>query len=734
MNLTLVSWNGDTRINDGTNFIGVIVPGSMIDLTRQAVYVDRAENFPYLSGAVLPAHSFTFRIVLPNSNVANFISTQRELLKQIFNILDFTPHALIGKDENNKQWQLTGFCVRLTVDQKVVADTAFFVTLAVNEPVWSSVTVNSDTWNITATGQQHTVTPAGNMFARPTFTITPTLARLTTWNWFRYLAIYNRLAASLNNYPVEVTNGGLNTAALVNNTAVSNQVNQVGGILATDTTIPINTPVGGGLPNSGMGWFADTGEQISWTSNGGGTSLTGVVRGIGGTTPAAHANAAVIAQSKMMANGQDIRVQVDGQFVNQWIDAPNTTVTKIWCDITWGVSRIGTLKTALPNSGTAVTVQFQLTSANLQVLTAMKAARNTSFMIDSEIFTYSPANVNLTLFQITSCQRAQKYTAFAAHSVAASIIWLEHDIFLLYGNLNALALDVDNTQQPLLDLHNSTNTSWVQTQFFDNTSARPGAWSGAVLLTRGKQSSVFTGNQKALANPSTELGCTLLDFMIANQWKSETATIQWLFNHAVGIVTVTMSGQKFVNALGTWPAIAGLQKSTDGLTWLPVWNEAIPTLAATWQSFSHAAVALGATFKQIRLILSGTISALASNEADIQGDTVTLALDSTTTPVFSVGTEQTTGAAYYIQCTITNTTTGDNFTLSVHLPLNTAVVVNTQQKTVTLADGSNALPALTPSTIRNDWLNLQPGANVLQFDDAGTAGVTIVTTWQDRTM
>lgn len=734
MNLTLVSWNGDTRINDGTNFIGIIIPGAMIDLTRQAVYVDRAEEFPFLSGAVLPAHSFTFRIIVPNSNVVNFISTQRELLKQIFNILDFTPHTLVAKDENNKQWALTGLSVRVTVDQKVTADTAYFITLAVAEPVWKSVVVNSNTWNITATGQQQTITPAGNLFNRPVMQITPTTARANSWNYFRYLAIYNRIAASLNNYPVEVTNGGINTSTLVNNTAVSNQVNQIGGITAGATTIPINTPVGGGLPNVGMGWFADTGEQISWTSNGGGTSLTGVTRGIGGTTAAVHANAAVITQSKMLANGADIRVQVDGQQVPLWIDAPNTAVTKIWIAATWGVSQIGTLGVALPNSGTAVNVVFQFTAANRQVLTALKSAHNNAFMIDSEIFTYTPANVNLTTFTISNCNRAQKFTAFAAHSVLASIIFLEHDMWLQYGNQNATAFDNGTVLSPLLDLHNSTNISWVQTQFFDNTQARPGAWSGAVLLTRGKVSAIFTGNQKATANPSTELGCTLSDYQIANVWKSETATIAWLFNHAVGVVTVSMSGQKFVNSLGTWPAQAGLQKSSDGITWFQVWNEAIPTLAATWQSFTHNAVALGATYKQIRLVLNGTISALANNEADIQGDTVTLALDSTTTPVFSLGAENINSAVYYIACTITNTTTGDFFTLNVQCPVNGSVTVDMQNKQVTLSDGSNALPAITPSTIRNDWLTLLPGANVLQFDDAGTVGVQIVTTWQDRTL
>lgn len=732
MNLTVVSWNGDTRINDGTNYTCAILPGALIDLTSQAVYVDRAENFPYLSGAVLPAHSFSFRIIPAPNVAANWISTQRELIKSIFSIVDFTPHALVAKDENNKQWQIIGFPTRLIDDKQQKADTVFVVTLAVAEPVWQSVTVNSDTWNITGTGQQRTITPAGNIFTRPKFTITPTTNRATQWQYFRWVPIYNRVAVGLNNYPLEVTAGGLNTATLVNGSGVSNQINQIGGIGAADTTIPINTPVGGGLPNVGMG-YVDT-EQISWTSNGGGTSLTGVTRGIGGTTAATHANLAVITMSKIQVNASDLVVQVDGVQVDRWVDAPNTASTKVWITQTYQSSKIATLRTALVNSGAAVTVAFNRTAANLQVLTALKAARNQVFLIDNEAFTYLPGNVDLVKFQITSCNRGQKYTSTATHAINASIIWIEHDIWLLYGNAFVGAPDVNDSLKPIFDLHNSTNGSWVYVNFYDaNNPSRPGSWYGSVISTRGKTSSIYTGNQKATANPSTELGMTLLNYQIANAWKSETAVLQWVLHHPTGITTVSMAGSKFVLATGTWPAVAGLQCSINFVTWKSVWNEAVPTLASTWQTFTHNAVALGATYTLLRLILSGTIAALANNEADIQGDTVTLTLDGALNPVVALNAEQT--ATYYLSATITNTNTGDYFTLAITVPLNQAITVDCVFKTVTLQDGANVIGALTPSTVRNDWLTLLPNVgNILQFDDTGTLGVTCQTQWQDRTL
>lgn len=748
MRLSILSWNGDTRINDTTNFVSLIMPGSLINLTSQAVYVDRPEQFPYLSGIVLPAHSFTWRINLPGG-VAS-ISTQRELLKQIFPITDFTPHALIAidQDNSNKQWQLIGFPVRITVEPSTTTDTAFLITLAIAEPVWSSVTLNTDTWTVASggPGNQRTITPGGNIFARPKFAITPTAARTGQFQYSRFCSVYNQKRAYLSNYPIDITNGGINTSTLINDTTVSNQINQVGGIGAGDTTIPINTPVGGGLQAVGMGYIGT--EQISWTSNGGGTSLTGVTRGIGGTTAATHANGSVIARSKMLANGADISVQVDGQTIPSWVSGINTASTKIWSSLNyqpaiwmWRGTADPTpkLATALPNNATPVTVQFSLDIYSYTFLTNLKGQRNIFFLIDNEIFTATAANISTTILnngvvtvaQIANCNRAQKGSATAAHSVGASIFFVEHDIWLNYGNQNAIAPSYDLNTQPLIDLTNSTNTSWVQSTFYDSTATlRPGVWAGAVLTTTGKQSFVYGGNQEAVANPYTELGMSLQDFQVSNVWKSESAQIQWSFSHPIGFTTVSMAGKKFLLAGTSWPT-AALQVFNTNNAWQNVWTEAIPALN-TWTAWTHNGVALGATYNVLRLALVGTIAAVANNKADLQGDTVTLALDSTFTPVVSLGAEV--NNQYYLSLKLTNTTTGDFFTLAYAMLINRTLTVDCAAKTVTYDDGTNAVGAITPSTVRNDWLTLLPSANVLQADDSGMTALTIVTNWNDRTL
>lgn len=734
MNLKILTWNSHP-INDDNDYVAKIPIESKATLSLQPVSADRAENYPALSGGVLTAPSFSFQITIKHDDPAS-IDALREQLKGWFSPLDFQFHNLIAEDladTNKKQYQLTGLCAKFNADTGAGAgEVTFLVTIATTEGTWKAVTADTDTWNITASGQQRTLTALGNTFSLPKIAIKPTTARTGQFQYNRWVQFYNPIATPLTNYSVDLTNGGLNTSALVNFTGVSNQINQVGGITAVATTIPIDTAVGGGLPTVGMGYVGT--EQISWTGNTG-TSLTGVTRGIGGTIAAIHADNAVIALSKMLADGSDIAVQFDGQLINRWITGANGASTKIWVAQNWQRGQSATLRTALPNNGTAVTVVFGLDATSYNCLVALKTARNSVFVIGTEAFTFSPGNVDLVNRQITSCSRAQKDTSFAAHSAAAAINWIEHDIRVCYGNSAGSPLVVDDTQKPLLDLTNSTNTSWVQTQFFDTGSTRPAQWVGQVISSVGKQSSIYTADQDTFANPATELGSRLLNYQIASIWKAETGVVAWTFYHPAGITTVSMSGKKFLLTGTTWPTIAGLQKSSNGgNTWLTVWTEAIPALN-TWTAFAHAAQSLSGTYNNIRIALADTIGANPSgtnaNEADIQGDTVTLTLDSSKTPSVTLGGENN---IYYLNAKITNTTTGDYIIITYTMALNRTITIDCEKKTVTYDDGSNAISALQISSTRNNWLALQSGDNILQYDDTGIANVQVVTTWQDKNL
>lgn len=101
----------------------------------------------------------------------------------------------------------------------------------------------------------------------------------TVWEWIDMQVVDGGLTIGGTEYLIFPTEGG------------RARINKVGGITATDTTIPYDSPIGAALPASGT-VFIDN-EQITYTGNDG-ANLTGCTRGANGTTAAAHADDAPI--------------------------------------------------------------------------------------------------------------------------------------------------------------------------------------------------------------------------------------------------------------------------------------------------------------------------------------------------------------------------------------------------------------------------------------------------------
>jgi hypothetical protein len=95
----------------------------------------------------------------------------------------------------------------------------------------------------------------------------------------------------------------------------------------------------------------------------------------------------------------------------------------------------------------------------------------------------------------------------------------------------------------------------------------------------------------------------------------------------------------------------------------------------------------------------------------------------------SIGSE---AANYYLDCKITNVTTGEYLWVKWPMTLNYYVTVDCDQRRVTYSDGSRIQGAVTLGSDRVDWLNLAYGTNQLKFEDTGTQSVDVVVTWYDK--
>jgi hypothetical protein len=187
-----------------------------------------------------------------------------------------------------------------------------------------------------------------------------------------------------------------------------------------------------------------------------------------------------------------------------------------------------------------------------------------------------------------------------------------------------------------------------------------------------------------------------------------------------------VTGEKYRYST-SWPKARLYEKAENGRKWTAVWTDATPSATQTWEALAaHSAVAVGSPY--IKFSLSGSLPATTDNAAHYEIESVTLALTSANIPQLAGYVEET---CYFINATITNNTTGDYFTVTGSMQLNTDLIIDCENK-IARTEENIPVNTLTFSSVRRDWLALVVGANELQFDDAGTGNATIVINWRDR--
>ena len=338
------------------------------------------------------------------------------------------------------------------------------------KPLWENDTPTTGA-HLNCAGDSHTIPMVnnGSAPAKPVVTVKFNAAKKQAGGpaYFRYRNLVNYCVNALKDPDGEgfptLVKSGLDTATLIKNTAIYNLLN--GAIDASVTTINIDGAVGGGLPTgSGMAMFGT--EQIYYAANSG-TQLTGCIRGIGGTTAATHADDLPIYASKMLKNGRDLRVWVDGVEVDRWVYGSDTASTKIWANIPWVARRISYLKNAITNAQTEIEFTTDISTW---------PAAGYFMMIPStgdEVMSYS-SRLGKTVYGI---KRAQRGTAAAAQSADCVAAVMEHDIRYSYGDEGAGPAPLDANLQPMIDLGVSTwfKQAWP-TDYREDATLRSAQW------------------------------------------------------------------------------------------------------------------------------------------------------------------------------------------------------------------------------------------------------------------
>lgn len=436
----------------------------------------------------------------------------------------------------------------------------------------------------------------------------------------------------------------------------------------------------------------------------------------------------LINAGKMQASGNDLRVWSDGSFSDRWLHEVDSDSDPGFIWVNYNLSSRKEAVTLSTFDSDDTTISFTQTRASKQFLQSLKQTSNYTLFIESEAITFDPDNIDLINYQITSLGRGKKYTTAVSHSASSTVRYIEHDLWIMYGDSDLGSPDVDDDYKPIFNL-SSSNQIWSYTNFFDNDSNRSGMWNGGVSLSKTGLSYVFTADENTFADPSTELGLALLNYP-DSRVQFEIGTLAWTFSHPSGITDVDYDGAKYFtdsdSDATSWPAIVGLQYLQSNAAWFTAQNEDMPTLAFTWETFSHTVDLVG-TYDAIRFAIDGALDPNPNEMAMAQFDTVSLTFDSDNLTTISVGSEN---SINFFDFKLTNATTGEYILVTTPCPLNQILTIDCVNKEAYLEDGSRVNVRL--STDRDAWLDLQPGVNNLNYVDVGTVAVHINIVHRDR--
>lgn len=330
--MIIVSWDGHTEINDGVNCTAVMERSWGLP-TIEPLTAKRHEVAPVITGV-----RYTDDHTLPPLGIqiekAPDVEPIRGWLHRWFDGKDGRSRPLVVCDGYSGSTPIRPrviYALPMALLQKEGSGGWQFVALlkpdGVHDPHyrWRDTADVTDTWNITASGQTRVINNTGQDETYPVIKLTPTSAKSSGFTYKRWIPIKWRNEVGSALYPVEITNGGLNTATLVtggkmkaNGDDVIVEVNGaranrwLGGMNTSSTKIWIGLPFQYIAPvnlESSLGAGAVTSVEVvgdisNWPSAGifmiGNEAFTytskvdnkrqfvGITRGAHGTTAASH--------------------------------------------------------------------------------------------------------------------------------------------------------------------------------------------------------------------------------------------------------------------------------------------------------------------------------------------------------------------------------------------------------------------------------------------------------------
>ena len=764
-------------INDDINYEAYIDASAISAPQGETVAAEVDFDWPYFVGSIKTPRILRLRVfILDETNVEE----RNEELKNWFNTQRGDIQYLAATFR-------TGPAARRMACRPIRVDfdgMQCIVTLEALLPLWEASTLETETWAITTSSDTQAVVNSGNEHCNPTLRITGTAIPAYTWRFQMPVSVWNNVETALPYYPLELTGDGWDTAALVKNAGTATTINDAGGIGAADTTIGATATAA--FYAAGLILIED--EQIYYASKDA-TNFLECVRGVGGTTAAIHADTTAINQSECYADGRDIRVEFEGVEIPRWFGAaagaefgPNDDGTLVWAviseipardaftvgelatvgtdfakgkDVTadtaasgapggyitdgkpttyWHAAigetvgeliidlgeqkKINRVRLFHPNSTDApkdYTIETSTTGIGAYDLQATIDNSDTYQYTDHD---FAPVTCRYVKVDITTVQA----TGDGLRVGSVNIYFVDYKLRIKYGNRLSGEYDGEDTKKPMFELDSSLNGYWDYDDFFDAANpGRSGVWQAIDYQGAGLERAYTTTQDGVYADLATVLG-------IANKTSATTVFRDaYRLNNPCGVSEVVHSGFSKQNPdyrrwqLRSIPELGDVVVEYElAVSTLNVWT----AYGAETTTLAQTAVAIIFTHW---ILVSGD-TAMYAEATDVK---VTFVSEPTVTLL---------AAAYLpnsqlIDCEIQNQTTEQSIFIAGMVEIDEDLVVDCENWTVERDDtGVNeiAMLSMEPNTVRDRWLDFQPGSNTLEYIETGVAGVTIEIEWRSR--
>lgn len=709
----------DSTINDNSTWSSKVLLRPLVP-DAEAQYADAGDGQePQLTGMKLI--SATLELSFTYLGSMSGIGAAYSTLAALFDKRDKTERTLILKDidDSDFQWQCT--CRNKGVgipDGRTVT-----VRVALTSEILLAVNATTETtWTNASSAPKSVTINKGNISALPSFTISPNASTTNGNKYKRFVTTYNYTKRGAIGYPIEITNGGLDTSNIIYTAGAYFTINAPGtGINASVTTIPYDNPAGS-LPTTYPFNIYSSGEQMKVTARTGTTSgnLT-VVRGVNGSTAGSHSDNEQLALSKMAYDGRDIRIVVgDGNGnsmeVPRWFGGAvgatggmNTSATKIWIPYNYAARAVGTLLSSINDTDVTLTLDPTTIDGAFDPTDGL-------LIIGSEIIPYSSAELSSLVF--SGLIRGGKGSTADVHS-AGDTVRAINEIWMYYGNGAPTTPVYSDALKPMFVL-TSTNSAWNFGSFASIVNTSQWEWkqsaNGTYLYTQDA-SGTTPFLRPATTDPVTVMGIGL---SLASSYG------EWILTIPFGMTGAVFTTIKRLNL----PANQAFLLAKEGTQ---VTSVAISSAGASWST--TASLSITASASRLSLYLKNTQTTWYAAVAAVQVETVSVALSTATTsddfgiPYISMGSEQVITSD--LDAKLTNTVTGDIIYLKFpDIAIGSSLRFNTFRKTITYsADERSAFQALQRYVPRTEWLQALYGSNSFTFSQAGW---DIVISWRGR--